>query len=302
MNKLPLISVVIPIFNGESYLQDIFSNFEKQTYQNYEVVLVNDLSTDNTLEVLNEYAKTNPKFIICNRTTKGGTAVAGLEYALPYCSGDYFFFMSHDDFFDDDFLEKCLNTALETDADSVIPNLILYYGEGKEKKHDNYPLNNDYTSVLDSKEAFLLSLEWNISGNAFRKMKLVREVGYKAEYYNSCEFFGRIMTLKSNKNVFCNTNFYYRQNNAGAITKQFHYFHVDILTTDIMLFRYMINLEPRSERTRKRLKHIVKYYFCWIKDYLATPMTRTEKKYVLRSLMKATGDIVCLWFEVYIKK
>lgn len=291
----PLISIVIPIYNGEEFLQDIYNNFTNQTYDNWEVLFVNDMSTDNTFQIISEYAQKDKRFRVLDRESKGGTAVKGIEYALPYCKGDFFFFMSHDDFMETAFLEKCVERALETDADTVIPNLILYWGEDNQEKHGQYPLNKDYESTISARDAFFLSLSWELHGNVFRKMELVKEIGYKAEYYNSCEFYGRKMLLASEKIVFCNADFYYRQNNPKAITKNFHYFQVDILTTDIMLIEIMQEEKFDKALQRERLRTVTKSFWGWLKTYLRTEMQREERRYMKKSLLNAGKRLLKLW-------
>lgn len=301
MSEKPLVSIVIPIYNGEMYLESIRKNLTEQTYDNWELLFVNDLSTDNTLQLITDFSREDSRFRVLNRREKGGTAVKGIEYAIPSCKGDYFFYMSHDDFFDNDFIQKCVMRAIESNADTVIPNLVLYKNEGS-VKHGKYPLKNDYESELSAREAFLLSLDWTIHGNAFRKMSLVNKVGYKADYYNSCEFCGRKMYLEADKIVFCDTNFYYRQDNENAITKKFHYFHVDILTTDMLLYEIMRDSRYDIASQKHRLVSITKLFILWIKTYLRTPMNNTERKYVRRSLINVFNKLIRFWSEILIKK
>lgn len=294
----PLVSIVVPIFNGQDFLQDLYCNFVGQTYKNWEVLFVNDLSTDDTLSIICEYEKQDSRFRVLNRETKGGTAVKGIEYALPYCKGEFFFFMSHDDFMESTFVENCVEKALRTEADIVIPNLILYWGENNQRKQGIYPLHGNYESELQPREAFYLSLDWSIHSNTFRRMDLVRRVGYKAEYYNSCEFYGRKMFLEADKIVFCNTNFYYRQNNPKAITKNFHYFQVDILTTDIMLLEIMHEQQYEKKLQRLQLKRVTQSLGSWMKTCVRTEMSWKHRWYMGKSIVRASGKLLNLWIKV----
>lgn len=298
-NMQPLVSIVVPIFNGQEFLQDLYNNFVKQTYKNWEVLFVNDISTDDTLTIIYAYEKQDSRFRVLNRETKGGTAIKGIEYAMPYCRGEFFFFMSHDDFMECTFLEKCVKKALDTGADIVIPNLILYWGEDNQRKQSIYPLNGNYDSELQPRDAFYLSLDWSIHSNTFKRMDLVRRVGYRAEYYNSCEFYGRKMFLESSKIVFCNTNFYYRQNNPNAITKNFHYFQVDILTTDIKLFEIMHEQKYEKTMQRLQLRRITRSYGNWMKTCVRTEMSWKHRWYMVKSLIRASGKLLSLWVKVW---
>ncbi len=293
-----LISVMIPIYNAAEYVHGLYKIFTEQTYKRFEVIFINDMSTDDTLSLLKKCAEEDPRFIVLDRKEKGGTAAKGWEYGLPYCKGDYLFPMSHDDFMDNDFLEKCAARACETGADVIMPNLILYYGADKQIKHGEYPLNCDYESSITPREAFYKSLSWKVHGNSLYKMELVRRIGIKATYYNSCEFCFRRMFLKAEKIVFCNTNFYYRQDNPNAITKTFHYFQVDILTTDILLYEILVEEKYNRDLRKQRLKEITKSYIGWLKTFLFTDMKKDEKKYMRKSMVTSTKKLGKLWIQL----
>lgn len=293
----PLVSVVIPIYNGEKFIDAIYQNFSEQTYKEWELIFVNDISTDGTLELIMKYADKDSRVRVLDRKSKGGTAAKGLEYAIPYCKGDYFFFMSHDDFMDSTFLEDCVKKSIDTGADIVVPNLVLYWDESKKIKHGEYPIGNNYESSISGRDAFYMSLNWRLHGNAFRKMELVRKIGYKADYYNSCEYYGRIMYLHANKIVFCDTNFYYRQSNPNAITKTFHYFQVDILTTDLMLYEIMSDAGYGKDLQRERLKAIGSSFWQWSKTCLRTEMRMDERIYMIHALASAAKRLVVFWIK-----
>lgn len=259
----PLISILIPIYNGEKYLEKTLQSIKQQTFKSFEVLLIEDFSTDSSKQIIQTFIDDDKRFILIERTQKGGTAAKGIEYGLPYCKGKFFFYMSQDDFIEDDLLEQMLYKQQETDADVVIPTCYEYYGENDIKKISAYPTTK--TQSLTPEEAFYLSLDWSIVGNSLRKMKLVKKIGISADYFNSCEYFGRLNYLYANKIVFCDSKFYYRKNNECAITKGLSWYMIDILKTDIMLYKVLqtINIEPK--KVEKRFKEIIKSLKRWNK-------------------------------------
>ena len=279
-NKHPLVSIVIPIYNGEKYLPGIIKNLAEQTYKNIEVLLVDDFSTDNSVKIIEEMTRGDKRFKLLKRETKGGTAVAGQEYALPFVSGDYYFYMSQDDFIDNDLLEKCIERAIDTDADVVMPNMVFYYENQHNTKAFLYPLNNDYSSELEPKTAFELSLTWQIHGSVLRKMSLVKKVGIKADYYNSCEYYLRKSFLYANKIVFADSTFYYRQDNPNAITKSIKYFTVDIMTTDLMLIDLAIQNNCSREIICHQIHKLRRNLISWTRKRSKYKWTPEQKKYV----------------------
>lgn len=282
--EMPVVSVVIPVYNGEKYLDKLYDCLSNQTYRNLDIVCVDDFSTDNSFEILQKFASLDKRFHVVKRDVKGGTAVKGTEFALPLCHGDFYFFLSQDDFIDYNLLEMCVKKALERDADVVLPNMVLYTEGAAIEKEGRYPINDDYNQVLDAREAFLLSLHWEIHGFALVRMNLVRKVGIKAEYYNSCEYYMRKSYLHANKIVFCDTNFYYRQDNQEAITKTLKYFHIDVLTTDYMLYVLLKENAYPVDVVKKRRDELVCSCKVWKNIIKDNSYKKNEKAYMKKSL------------------
>lgn len=264
-----LISVLVPVYNGEKFLPQLIDTLKNQTYKNFEVIFVDDISTDNSAQIILEIANQDDRFKYIKRTTKGKDAGTGIEYGLPYCTGDYYFYMSHDDFIDLDMFEKGVQKIKETNADVVICNA-CFYEEGKEiKNFSKYPLNNDYSQELSPKEAFYLSLDWQIGGFGFRKMDIVKKVGIIPTYFNSCEYYGICQLLLANKIVFCDSMFYYRSDNSEAITRKKNpYYYIEIFMQDVLLLEVLLKNDFTDKQKLIRLKTLVKRIKKWYKYYL----------------------------------
>lgn len=261
MNQI--ISVIVPIYNGEKYIQKMLKSLVEQTYPYFEVFLVEDHSTDNSKTIISEFCRNDERFKLLEPQEKMGTAVRGQEYALPYCNGEYHFYLSQDDFLDKDFFEKCIEVFDTKKADVAIPNCILYDAFSN-KKLGEYPLNNDYEHSLNNHKAFELSLDWKIHGFTMEKMSLFKKVGLKATYYNSDEYYKRILFLEAKGIYFVDSNFYYRQDNPNAITKGIKYIHIDVLTTDFLLYRRLSRENYDKLVCKKHIKKIVSEYRKWI--------------------------------------
>ena len=279
MSNNPKISILIPVYNGGEYLKKLIHNIQSQTFSDFEVICVEDGSNDGSMEFLQTCAQEDSRIKVIKRKTKGGTAIKGITYGLEYCSGDYFFFSSQDDLFDNDLLEKLYNRAIETDADIIIPNMIWFW-ENTDNKDGIFPPNNDYNQILDSTEAFLLATDWRVHGDYLQKMEFAKKIGWDDLYYNSCEYGSRIHLYYAEKIVFANTNFYYRQDNTNAITKnKIRPFKMETLFTDLRLVDFMINkkLTNKPEFNKLVKKAYKDYkYFCSFRIY--NNFTQEEKK------------------------
>jgi len=117
---MPRISIIIPIYNNiESYLKKCLESIIRQSYIDFELILVNDGSTDNSLQICQIFADKDNRIKIINKQNGGISSARnkGLEEAL----GEYICFVDHDDWVDDDFLEIFIKNIY--DVDLVITNI-----------------------------------------------------------------------------------------------------------------------------------------------------------------------------------
>lgn len=114
------ITIIVPIYNVEKYLQQALNSVEGQTYKNLEVLLIDDGSTDNSSKIAKEYTKKDKRFILIQQENKGlsGARNTGLDNA----TGKYIMFLDSDDFFEETACETLYNCIEKTNADYVIGN------------------------------------------------------------------------------------------------------------------------------------------------------------------------------------
>ena len=119
------LSVVVLVYNTEYYLRDCLDSLINQTLDDIEIICVNDESTDNSLNILNQYAKKYDNIKIINQKNQGG-AIAG-NNGLKAAKGEYVTLVDSDDIVVEDAYEKLYNKAKETDSDIVggKPNIYL---------------------------------------------------------------------------------------------------------------------------------------------------------------------------------
>ncbi|MGF2634877.1 glycosyltransferase family 2 protein [Acinetobacter johnsonii] len=254
------ISIVVPIYNGLQYLEKLVSCLQESTFKDVEVLLIDDFSTDGSYEFLEHRINNDIKFKLIRRDKKSGNAVSAMKYILPYCKGEYFFYLSQDDFIDNDCLEKLYKKAIETNADAILPNMV-WYKEGEDNEVI-LPPNNDYDCSLVGSDAFELSLDWKIHGFSLRKMKLLRETGFDDSYLVGDEIAVRQFYFRSQKVVFCDTNFYYRVDNVNALTRKLRPNVTDFIKGDLILLNFIKNNYSNDrvffERYDKTLKKTYK--------------------------------------------
>ena len=120
------VSIIIPVYNTEKYLRKCLDSVCNQTLQDIEIICVNDCSTDDSLEILKEYASNDNRIKIINFTENKGVAVAR-NTAIEQAKGEYIGFVDSDDYVDLDFYEKLYERALKNKADIVVGNYYMYF-------------------------------------------------------------------------------------------------------------------------------------------------------------------------------
>lgn len=141
------ISIVIPVYNAEKYLKKCLKSLERQTFQKFEILFVNDGSTDGSLEIIETFSKTNPeRFRIFNKENGGQSSARNL--ALPYIQGEYTTFLDSDDYYDEKYLEVLYSTAKKNDSDMVISGQKKVDENGKVYMSIDYPVDKHPNTVM----------------------------------------------------------------------------------------------------------------------------------------------------------
>lgn len=232
-----LVTVFVPVFNGEKYLNETLTSIKNQTYQNLEVLLVDDSSTDGSQTILDKFANEDKRFRVFEKKN-GGTVPISFNFILSEIKGDYMFYSSQDDIFSIDLIEKMVEKQIETKADIIIPDMEYYY-ENTNGNKKIIGLNGDRNVVLTGKKACEESLNWNIHGFALIKSSLLIEEVFPEDAFDSDDYITRKLFLKSNQVVFCEGVFYYRQDNSNAITKTFSKKNFYTLNSVLRIFQLL---------------------------------------------------------------
>ena len=97
INGTPLVSVVMPVYNGEKYVAEAIDSVLKQTYANLELIVINDSSTDGSVKIINGYKKLDPRIVLIDNTFENRGLVGALNLGLSAAQGDFIARMDCDD-------------------------------------------------------------------------------------------------------------------------------------------------------------------------------------------------------------
>lgn len=145
-----LVSVVIPVYNAEKYLEETVGYIIKQTLEDIEIILVNDGSTDNSLNIMNKLTEQDDRISVITQQNQGGGAARNT--GLKFAHGEYVVFLDADDIFHPEMLECSYKYAKSNNADIVFWDFAslesdgkIIHNQGKKNNRENVNLANHDT-------------------------------------------------------------------------------------------------------------------------------------------------------------
>lgn len=132
-----MISVIIPMYNVEKYLNDCILSVLNQSYQNFEIICIDDCSSDSSVDIIRRYMKFDERIKLFQNETNKGQGFSR-NVGLSHAEGDYVFFLDADDWIDLNTFEILHNFANENSLDVLIFKLINYYDESNDFGLENY--------------------------------------------------------------------------------------------------------------------------------------------------------------------
>lgn len=147
----PLVSVIVPAYDVGAYIDQCLASIQDQTYSNIEIIVVDDGSTDDTLERVRTHAAEDARITVL--TQENRYAGVARNHGLSHAKGEYVAFLDADDFFGSDMIEGMLARALETDADVAVCRSLFFDDVTEEVKPIDFCLLFVDTAEVYSGEA-----------------------------------------------------------------------------------------------------------------------------------------------------
>ena len=170
-----LISIILPIYNGEQYLRDCLESILKQKYHNFEVILVNDGSIDSSEAICRQYVNRDDRFRYVQK--EHGGASSARNYGLELVKGEYVTFIDADDWVEENYLELLHQSLKENNADISVSTY---------KKFD-----------VDTNLFYLHAFQINESNQVFTQKELVEKLPQLERITESFEIIGGKLVKKS---------------------------------------------------------------------------------------------------------
>lgn len=223
----PYVSVIVPIYNAELYLQECVDSLLNQSLQNIEIFLIDDGSTDHSREIISQYSKSDHRIKVILQKNAGPSRArnAGIDAA----AGQYITFVDADDWVDRDAYLALYSKAVEQDVDVVFTPLHYQFPDSANDFVRNYPLKaNAVLNEQAIKRSILPDFLYSGSyGNPFKvyKSDLIKQYGILfaedrslgEDWLFNMDVFTYCKTV-----VYVNTPYYhYRQINSGSLMRKY---------------------------------------------------------------------------------
>jgi glycosyltransferase involved in cell wall biosynthesis len=235
----PNISIIMPVYNTEEFLSEAIESVINQSYKSWELICINDGSTDNCLNQLENFKEKESRIVVINIPHSGLASVAR-NNGLSLARGYFIVILDSDDKIEPDYLAKLIDRYKETKAEVILASTEFWDYERDIIFKRLYGINGDISQVITGKEAFLLSLDWKIGGFGLYTAGILKKIGYDTNGMNGDEYTTRLLFLNSEFVSFSNAKHFYR-NNPNSTTKKFSAGHFTVLINNIRLYQLIKN-------------------------------------------------------------
>lgn len=217
---MPKISIVIPVYNAEKFLVETLDSVKNQTFTDFECVIVNDGSTDKSLEIIESYIKNDSRFRIFT-IPNSGCANKPIQFGVKNSIADLVMIIGHDDKIDEICLQKQYDRLIFTNSDVVILTLIGCLNELNGELYRLPLISFDKEQIVSGKKACSLTIgSWQISCNGMLfKKELYNDIPID-NYMNSDELVSRYILFRAKSVSFSDAKYIYRNHN-NSISRNF---------------------------------------------------------------------------------
>lgn len=228
LEKEELISVIVPIYNVENELDRCLDSIINQTYQNLEIILVNDGSTDNSKSICDEYLKKDNRIIYIEQKNQGLSAARNT--GILKAKGDYYIFIDSDDYINLNFVLELYKTLITNKSDISVCGYKKVYEEKEDiSRKENgvicsYSGNLKYYNVYNEFDIYT-----TVAWNKLYKKEIFKDLKYPISKIHEDEFVVLQVLENANKISYTSCKYYYYYQRANSITGNYKYNRVDIL-------------------------------------------------------------------------
>ena len=307
-------SIIIPVYNAEDFLDRTIQSVLNQSYKNYELILVDDCSTDDSFRIAQKYQNIYSHVQAMQMSANSGSANLPIQKGLEHVHGDFVLVLGNDDVINEIYLEKIHSVICAQDDVEIVIPFVKAVNAGTDDVLRTYPMDDfDMSIILSGYEACRMEMpQWTFScnGMAFHK-DLIRYIKEENPYTysNSDEFSSRILLYHAQKVAFSKSSEYTYYLYPTSITHKRSVKLFETLYTDTHLISFAEKYYGRelvTEMCTKMLSNMI----CLYKDYRKSKDYSLEEREVIEKIFDETyaflqskkNNILSIKYQFYLSK
>ena len=235
-----MVSIIVPVYNVESYLERCITSILNQTYKSFELILVDDGSTDKSSFICDDYAKKDNRTVVVHK--KNGGLSSARNAGLDIARGGYISFVDGDDYLDNSFIEKLLNSLILSNSDIAVCG----YQKVKNNQYVAHVTIEKEKMILKSNDFVELSLTKYPLGvlacNKIYKKELFDNLRYPLNKYHEDEYLFHKLIDKASKTIIIKDVLYFYEQRNTSIMHNRSYKHLkDSVEANVDRLCYYLN-------------------------------------------------------------
>lgn len=293
-----MISVIVPVYNVEKYLEECLESIKRQTYTDIEVILVNDGSIDRSKEICERYCEKDSRFKLLNQENKGLSGAR--NRGMLESKGEFISFVDSDDVLKEDMLEQLMKQMTSEDIDIVE----CWYTNEKQELELSTPKNVKTIFQGDSKEALVSLCKDNIVrlnavAKLFRRQVIVNFPFLEGLFYE--DVYGGIGILKHiRKMVKINyIGYYYRVRQGSIMNREFNIKNLDLFTICDKLEQLYQGDTDSLAYIHRRLFHLVLMHVVDYHIFEGNPYKEKYVEYLNRYAKGSSRSLVMRAYQLF---
>lgn len=294
------VSIIVPIYNVQDYLEESIQSMRNQTYENLEIILINDGSTDSSEEICLKHSNEDERIVLISQINGG--AAAAKNTGLRKATGEYITFVDSDDILPEDSIEYRVNLLEKENADIVQGKFSNLFTDGLETVYQK----SSYVicSQREYMKQFLMNWENALFWNKLFKREIINNIFFLEGRCIDDEFFTYKTVFKASKIVISERIiYYYRMRVSSAIHNTKNNIQKQRDQIDFMYFRYLdIKEKYDNEICKIYIENLADNYLQFFRKRNIDKENFLYMRYVLKNLKNEMDKLpihLKVWLMIY---
>ncbi len=258
MSSSPVISIVVPVYNVEKYIKKCLLSIQNQTFTDFEVLVVDDESSDHSPEIIREFTDHDERFTIYRKKNEG-TSMAR-NYGISLARGEYITFIDSDDYIREDFLEVLYHECVDNDADVACCRFKYAYT----KTGLNMPMIfSPKKQIMSGRKAMIMTIHdtlmKNYAWNKLYKRSLFtgRDIHYPTMYFEDIATTGRVI-FHANKVAVTDQYLYYYVQRDGSLMTTMSAQRISDYARSVLIIKNYVMSNGQYQDYKKAIHYFVR--------------------------------------------